>query len=870
MLPADSQPTSPFDKFSPDAKRALIVAEEEAKSDGSNQINTEHILLGVLKQTNALGCGILNHFGVYLENTRNIIQASQSKEEKKTKTKVGDKVELSDFTKQLIEEAYGFAHTYGHTFVGTEHLLLALTSQKETGALTVLQNLKVNPLEVQKKIQNIFDQSGQSQVENTQAFSQNMMQPLEKFFSNLGGLIIGMQKEGGVGVTTAQQSKKEGQSKTPALDYFTIDLTEEFRKGKKDPIIGRNEEIDRLISILSRKTKNNPVLIGEPGVGKTAIVEGLAQAITEEHVPGNMFDKRILSLDMTALVAGTKYRGEFEGRLKQVLDEASRAENEVILFIDEIHTVIGAGSAEGSLDAANILKPALSRGQVQVIGATTIKEYRKHIESDPAFERRFQPVMAEEPSVETTIELLKGLRSAYEEYHNLIITDEAIEAAAKMSKRYLHDRFLPDKAIDLLDEASALRSVKQDDGTVKEIKKLKEKLKALDRKKANAVAIQDYERAVQYRDEEKKVEEELGNFKKKRNLPRAERSAITAENIAEMVAKITKIPLKKLIKSELANLLNLEKALQKSIIGQDEAILEIARAIRRSRAGVSSQRRPIGSFLFLGPTGVGKTELVKVLTQEIFNDPDALIRIDMSEFMERHNVSRLVGAAAGYVGYEEGGQLTELVRRKPYSVILFDEVEKAHPEALNILLQILEEGELTDNKGRRIDFRNTIVVMTSNLGSDRFTQEATKIGFDLSSNEIRKEEAHFDEVKEQVREELEDYFRPEFLNRVDKIVIFRPLNKTHIKKIVQLELDCLNTRLADKKIVVMADDKVLDYLTKISYNPTYGARPVRRNVQEKIEDLLAEKIIKGEIGEGSEVKVALKKGELVLENKVIK
>lgn len=853
-----------FDRFTEEAKKALMLAEQEAKNEGVGYIGTEHILLGVLQQTSTLGYAVLNSFGVSLKNVRLVIQQSSQNRMPDGGSNKFMKVELSDFAKKAIEEAVQSAAQFHHSYIGTEHLLMGLILQKGTAATVILENMKVSPDDVKARLTELFQQSEQYKQAMTHFFN-----PLEKMLSSLNGVIFS--------INPMQDMKdafkhKEGegpdsqhQTKTPALDYFTIDLTADARNGKLDPVIGRQKEVDRMINILNRKTKNNPVLIGEPGVGKTAIVEGLAQKIAKEEVPTALMDKRVLALDMASMIAGTKYRGEFESRMKQVIDEAIKAENEVVLFVDEMHTLVGAGSAEGSLDAANILKPALGRGKIQLIGATTIKEYRKHIEKDSALERRLQPIFVEEPSESDTVEILKGLRHTFEEYHNLVITDEAIQAAVRLSKRYINDRYLPDKAIDVLDEAMALKSVRGYDGDLKEIRKMKDKLAGVVRAKENAVAEQDYDKAAKLREEEIGMNEKLKQMKVRKNFPRDLRIQLTEEDIANIISQSTGVPVARLVKDEVNALRNLEKRLSQYIIGQEEAISSISKAIRRSRAGVANPNRPIGSFLFLGPSGVGKTELVKVLTREVYGRDDALIKIDMSEFMERHNVSRLLGATPGYVGYEEGGQLTEMVHSKPYSVVLFDEIEKAHPEVFNILLQILEDGYITDSKGRKVDFRNTIVIMTSNEGAEKFMNKAMKIGFDLTAEDIKKEEKEFEGVKDDVLKELQELFRPEFLNRIDKIVFFRPLTREDIEKIVELEIGYLRERLNIRKITIQYVPKVLNFLTERSYDPAHGARAVRRTVQEFIEDALTDKLLHGQIKEGDTVEVTKgKKDTLVL------
>ena len=687
------------------------------------------------------------------------------------------------------------------------------------------------------------------------------MNPIEFFLSGLQGVLVGnMEKEQ---FKDAYKHKKdEKKTKTPALDYFTQDLIQEAVKGKLEPVIGRKKEIERVISILCRKTKNNPVVIGEPGVGKTAIVEGLAQAIAQERVPEALLNKKILSLSMTSVIAGTKYRGEFEERVKQILDELKSVQN-AILFIDEIHTVVGAGSAEGSLDAANILKPALSRGSVQIIGATTTNEYRKQIENDAALERRFQPIIIDEPSIEDTRAMLEGLRKSFEEHHNLQITDDAMEAAIVMSKRYINDRFLPDKAIDLLDEAASLKRVNIK-GDPDSTKKFQKELNKIIKQKEEAVSKQNYEFAAELRNTEleliKKIEEA-----RTVKLPREKRQKVTEDDIAKVVSNMTGVPVTRLVKSDMDRLMNLEKRLKKRIIGQDEAVETVCKAIRRSRAGFADYNRPIGSFIFMGPTGVGKTELVRALADEVYNDKDALVKIDMSEFMEKHTTSRLVGTTAGYVGYEDGGQLTETIRRKPYSIVLFDEIEKAHPDVFNLLLQILEDGVLTDSKGRKVDFKNTIVILTSNIGADKLTKKAAPIGFDLKENELKAAEKDYQRTKTEILNELKDNFKPEFLNRIDKTIVFRALTNANIKEIVKLHIEMLEKRLAVKKLKLQISASGLEFLAKESYDPHYGARPVRRKIQDLVEDPLTQKFLEGDFKEGDTIKIVKKKSGIELE-----
>lgn len=850
-----------FEKFTKEAKQALIVAQEKAKETNLNYVGTEHILIGILSQSNSLGAAVLVNFGVSIDNVQLVLKTVGRMHPNAGNSQKGWGG-LSGFAKKVIEGAVLSAHEFNHAHVGTEHLLLALVNQENTAATVILENMKVNPMDIKEHLIQTFEKN---RVEGTpQDPATATMNPIEFFLSGLHGVLMNGQNQG----TPKDQYAKEGQnspakddktSKTPALNYFTTDLIAECRKGKLSPVIGRSKEIERVVSILCRKTKNNPVLIGEPGVGKTAIVEGLAHAIVNEQVPDIMLDKKILSLSMTSVVAGTKYRGEFEERIKQIIDEAA-AQTNVLLFIDELHSVIGAGSAEGSLDAANILKPALSRGRIQVIGATTTNEYRKHIESDSALERRFQSVMVGEPTEPEAFEIMKGLRESFEDHHNLVIKDVAMEASIYLSKRYIHDRFLPDKAIDLMDEACSNKRIKSR-GNLDKVRKLQKDLSKIIKKKEESVSNQNYEHAAELRNKELELLKQI-EATKDIKIPRAKRESIDENDIAKVVSTMTGIPVTNLVKEDVEKLKGLETIIKKRVVGQDEAISAVSKAIQRSRAGFADIRRPIGSFIFMGPSGVGKTELVRVIAQEVYNDPDAMIKIDMSEFMERHNTSRLVGATAGYVGYEDGGQLTEAVRRKPYSVVLFDEIEKAHPDVFNLLLQILEDGELTDSKGRKIDFKNTIIVMTSNIGAKKLTERAAPIGFNNDVDELKEYEQNYDRIKEDVLGELKNHFKPEFLNRIDKVIVFKPLTNASIKEIVKLHVGFLEDRIKKKNIKLDLTPGALDVLAKISFDPHYGARPVRRKVQELIEDELTQKFLDGIFKENDEIKI-VKDGESV-------
>ena len=745
---------------------------------------------------------------------------------------------------RLAQEA---AEEMGHGYVGTEHLLLGLLREEEGIAHRALTE------------QGLSDEMVCAVLRRSMGTGLSGAAP-SQLYSAVVKKINDAPRPAASGHTAPKSdSGKQGKN----LSEFTRDLTEAARQGRLDPVIGREKEIARVVQILSRRTKNNPALIGEPGVGKTAIAEGLAQRIAAADVPEELLDKKILSLDLSAMVAGTKYRGEFEERIKNILKEVQKAGN-VILFIDELHTIVGAGSAEGAVDAANIIKPALGRGEIRVVGATTLDEYRKYIEKDAALERRFQPVTVSEPTQETAVQILMGLRDKYEAHHKLTITDEAIEAAVKLSARYINDRFLPDKAIDLMDEAAS--QVRMDaESASPDLKSLEEKISALRREKEEAITGQDYEKAAQLRDIEKnytdQMEIERDNWRRQMS---ANRGSVTADDIARVVAGWTGIPVTRLTEDESSRLLRLEELFHQRVVGQDEAVSAVARAIRRSRVGLKDARRPIGSFLFLGPTGVGKTELCKTLAEAMFGDENAMIRIDMSEYMERHTVSRLVGSPPGYVGHEEGGQLTEKVRRKPYSVVLFDEIEKAHEDVWNILLQILEDGIATDSQGRRVDFKNTIIVMTSNVGAKNITAADTaRLGFD--SSEAEAEDARFERIRQAVMSELKRTFRPEFLNRIDETIVFRQLSREDICAIARRMLETTAARMAEQGITLQADDEAVALLADNGFDPQYGARPLRRAIQSQVEDAVAEEMLEGKLTTGGTAHVVLREGKIAIE-----
>ena len=812
-------------KFTPRAEEVLRLSQEAAEDLGHGYVGSEHLLLGLIREEEGIAHRVLSEFGVTDEMVCSVLQRSVGKGVSGAAPSQG----LTPRAKSVVELAVSEASRMGSSAIGTAHLLMGLLREGGNMGLRILRTVGVDP---------------------------------NKMYSAVLKKLNDMPRAAAGG---ASAPNREADKKNKTLAEYTRDLTEAARSGKLDPVIGRDTEIQRVIQILSRRSKNNPVLIGEPGVGKTAIAEGLAERIAAGDVPEELLDKRILSLDLSGMVAGTKYRGEFEERIKNTLNEVKKDGN-VILFIDELHTIVGAGSAEGAVDAANILKPALSRGEIRVIGATTLNEYRKYIEKDAALERRFQPVTVGEPSPEATLEILKGLRDKYEAHHHLTITDGALEAAVRLSRRYINDRFLPDKAIDLMDEAASQVRMAAESASP-DLKDLEEKIAALHREKEEAVTAQDFEKAAQLRDIEKDYQEQVEIERDKwRKQMSANRGSVTEDDIAKVVAGWTGIPVTRLTQDESQRLLQLEKVLHERVVGQDEAVTAVAKAIRRSRVGLKDPKRPIGSFLFLGPTGVGKTELCKTLAEAMFGDENAMIRIDMSEYMEKHTVSRLVGSPPGYVGHEEGGQLTEKVRRKPYSVVLFDEIEKAHPDVWNILLQILEDGIVTDSQGRRVDFKNTIIVMTSNVGAKNITAADTPLGFDGSGEAAKRtEEERFARIKDAVMAELRQTFRPEFLNRIDEIIVFHQLTEENIRSIARRMLDTIGSRMAAQGITLQADDDAVAALAKDGFDPRYGARPLRRTLQNEVEDVVAEQMLDGQLQSGDTAHVRLKDDKVVIE-----
>ena len=810
-----------FNSFTQKANEVLNLAIKAAENYGHNYVGSEHILYGLLSEGTGLAASILNEKGITAEDVDNLIR---------TEIGTGNPTRLSpdDFTprsKRIIELSFQIARSMRHSFVGTEHLLVSLIKESDSYAVRFLNELGVSVDEI-----------------------------LQFVAESISG--------GESDATESKKNGKKGKSKTPTLDEFGKDLTELAKQGKIDPVIGREKEINRVIQILSRRNKNNPCLIGEPGVGKTAIAEGLALKIVQDEVPELLKNKKIVALDLTSMVAGTKYRGDFEERIKKAMDEV-KAAKDVILFIDEVHTIMGAGAAEGAVDAANILKPSLARGELQVIGATTIDEYRKNIEKDAALERRFQPVTVGEPTEEEAVEILRGLRDKYEAHHKVKITDEAIESAVKMSSRYIADRYLPDKAIDLIDEAASI--VRLNAQTIPQnLKDMEDEIKRLEQEKQSAVTSQDFESAAKLRDKQNNLKKLLADEKEKwKNVSSHEVKSVTTDEIASVVSQWTGIPVNQLTKEESERLLNMEKILHERIVGQDKAVSSIARAIRRGRVGLKNPKRPIGSFIFLGPTGVGKTELCKTLAEAMFGDENAIIKLDMSEYMEKHTVSKLIGSPPGYVGFDEGGQLTEKVRRHPYSVVLFDEIEKAHPDVFNMLLQILEDGVLTDSQGRKVSFKNCIIIMTSNVGANKITDSKLAMGFNHS--EDGKDSAKT--IEELVMPDLKRTFKPEFLNRLDEIIVFNQLEKDDIKEIARRMLKTLIKRVKDMDIDIEFTDEAVSALADEGFDKTYGARPLRRAIQSKIEDRLSELILDGTVKPNTKCTVDFKDGEFTFTDK---
>ena len=812
-------------KFTKRAEKALEYAGDLAQGFGHNYIGTEHILYGLVKEGSGVASQVLNMQKITAENVVEEIEVLIGKGDKsQNRGEIG----FTPRSKRVIENAFLEARKLGSEFIGTEHLLIGIMREGDSVAVRIMMDLNVNPQKLYNEIVKVINEDENAGVSDKQP-----------------------------------KGKARGSyNQTPTLNQYGTDLTKKATEGKLDPVIGRKDEIQRVIQILSRRTKNNPCLIGEPGVGKTAVAEGLAEKIIAEDVPEMLKNKRVVSLDIASMVAGAKYRGDFEERIKKCLEEVKKA-GDVILFIDEVHTIVGAGSAEGAVDAANILKPLLARGEVQVIGATTLNEYRKYIEKDSALERRFSPVTVGEPTNEETIEILKGIRDRYEAHHNVKITDEAIKAAVELSTRYINDRFLPDKAIDLVDEAASrvkMRTYTQPDT----LKKLEEEISAMNKEKDDAIKVQDFEKAAGLRDKINVEKEKLQKEKEKWESKNTKSiTTLTEEDIAEVVASWTGVPVKKLTQTENEKLRNLEQTLHQRVIGQNEAVDAVAKAIRRGRVGLKDPNRPIGSFLFLGPTGVGKTELSKALAESLFGNEDAMIRIDMSEYMEGHSVSKLIGSPPGYVGFDEGGQLTEKIRRKPYSVILFDEIEKAHPDVMNMLLQILDDGRLTDAQGRTVNFKNTVIIMTSNIGA-RLITDKTTLGFSAKDkkDESQKE---YETIKKDVMGELKKQFRPEFINRIDEIIVFHKLNNEDIRKIMDIMLNQLKNRLTEQEIDIEIDESVKQLLIEKGTDINYGARPLKRTIQNVLEDKIAEAMLDGKIKPGKVANVIAKDGEVQIQ-----
>jgi ATP-dependent Clp protease ATP-binding subunit ClpC len=813
---------SSMERFTQRARRVLSLAHQEAERMRHNYIGTEHLLIGLIREEGGVAGRVLRELGLEVERVQELVERITG-----IGTYRGGKLDLSPGTQQVLELAVEEARQMGHHYIGTEHILLGLVRYGEGVALDVLGKLGIKPEQIKRQTRRVLQEG------STTRSTSRERKP-------------------------AKPEKGKAQGKTPLVDQLAIDLTSMAEDEKLDPVVGRQMEIERVIQILARRTKNNPALIGEPGVGKTAIVEGLTQRIVDGDVPAPLMGKQVLQLDVGSLVAGTMYRGQFEERLKRVIDELKASG--AILFIDEVHMLVGAGAAGSSVDAANILKPALSRGELQVIGATTMDEYRKHIESDAALERRFQPVLVEEPSMEETVDILRGIRSAYEEHHRLSISDEALDAAARLSSRYVTERFLPDKAIDLIDESSSrVRMYKSP--AAKKSKELTQDLKTLRGEHALALEEGREDDALEILEHQEEVEQKLDELRTA--WDRDTSPVVSAEDIAEVVSMWTGVPVMQIAQAESQRLLQMEDDLREHIIGQDEAIEAISKAVRRARAGLKDPRRPIGSFIFLGPTGVGKTELTKALARFLFGSEDALIQLDMSEFMERHSVSRLVGAPPGYVGYEEAGQLTEALRRRPYSIVVFDEVEKAHPEAHNMLLQIMEEGHLSDARGHKVDFRNAIIVMTSNVGAEMIKRQ-TSLGFELKRDDDLEERLAYQEMHKKLTESLKRVFRPEFINRVDSVIVFRSLSKEDIEQIVELELAKVGERLEEHEIILTASPEALELLAELGYDPEMGARPLKRVIQQQVEDNLSDALLSGEFNDGDKIFVDVVEGEIEL------
>jgi ATP-dependent Clp protease ATP-binding subunit ClpC len=823
-----------FERLTDRARKVMALANQEAQRFNHEYIGTEHILLGLVKEGSGVGANVLKNLDIDLRKVRlEVEKLVKSGPEMVTMGKLPQ----TPRAKKVIEYAIEEARNLNHNYVGTEHLLLGLLRENDGVAAQVLMNLGLKLEEVREEVLNLLGAGADQEREES-----SPQQPAEPQAQEPGS-----PSEGGT-------AARRGKSKTPALDSFGRDLTELARNGELDPVIGREHEIERLIQILSRRTKNNPVLLGEAGVGKTAIVEGLAQRIISQDVPDLLFDKRLVVLDLASMVAGTKYRGQFEERIKAVMNEVRRAKN-IILFIDELHTLVGAGGAEGAIDASNVLKPAMARGEIQCVGATTFDEYRKYIEKDSALERRFQSIPVEPPNAEQTVQILMGLREKYEKHHKVRITDEALKAAVELSGRYITGRVQPDKSIDVIDEAGARLRLKSMTKPP-DLAEMEGKIERLSIEKDEAVKNADYEKAAELRDQAEKMRKEKERMQQAWRDRMNEVDAVVDENvIAEVVSKMTGVPLTRLEKEESARLLQLEAELHKSVISQDEAVRQVARAIRKARSGLKDPKRPMGSFMFLGPTGVGKTLLAKALAEFMFGDPDAMIRLDMSEYMEKHNVSRLVGAPPGYVGYEEGGQLTERVRRRPYSVVLFDEVEKAHPDVFNMLLQVMDDGHLTDSFGRRIDFRNSIIIMTSNIGSD-IIKGGANFGF-----QKRQEVQDYEKIKKSLQSEAEKFFRPEFINRLDDMIVFRPLVKADLTHIIDLELGKVRDRLKARGMTLEVSDAAKDFLIEKGYNPDFGARPLRRALAQYVEDPLAERLLSGDFGDGTAITATREEGK---------